>query len=118
MQLVGALMALMVLAPPGGARAEGDAAPDSTLVVEKDLRDLERQLGDVTRRIALLSDTYIRPQLLQPKYEVQSRLNDGQVAYFLQDYLKASILFFDIVEDPRYRKELAYGEALFFLADS
>jgi tetratricopeptide (TPR) repeat protein len=118
MQLFGALMALMVLAPPGGARAEGDAAPDPTLVVEKDLLDLERQLGDVARRVALLSDTYIRPQQLQPTYEVQSRLNDGQVAYFLQDYLKASILFFDIVEDPRYRKELAYKEALFYLADS
>lgn len=47
---------------------------------------------------------------------VEERLTDGELFYRLQDYLRASIIFTDIVEN--YSSHRAYPDALYYLGDS
>jgi TolA-binding protein len=67
--------------------------------------DTERLMADPVRPHDLKSDTF-----------VEERLADGELYLRLEDYLRAAILFTDIVDHyPRHR---AYPEALFFLGES
>jgi tetratricopeptide (TPR) repeat protein len=50
-----------------------------------------------------------------PTY-VEERLTDGELFYRLQDYIRASIIFTDIVENNATHQ--GYADALFLLADS
>jgi TolA-binding protein len=101
----------------GGARAQV-RADDPVKYVSDRLSELEQTLQEISRVVARLPDAYLKAPGLQPSYEVQSRLNDGQVAYFLQDYFQASLILFDIVENPRNRGAPGYEDALYYLADS
>ncbi len=67
--------------------------------------DTERLLGQPLRRSQTRSPTY-----------VTERLTDGELFYRLQDYVRASIIFTDIVEN--FPSHEAYPDALFFLGDS
>lgn len=73
--------------------------------------------GEITRAISELEDTFIKPAEVASKYRTESRLNDARVAYYLEDYQRASVLFMDLV-----RRETeafpSYRESLFLLGDS
>ena len=74
-----------------------------------DLADIE---GDVAQ---LRHSPLRRAQTLSPTY-VEERLADGELFYRLQDYVRASVIFTDIVDN--YPQHRAYGDALFLLGDS
>ncbi|MEM9071310.1 MAG: tetratricopeptide repeat protein [Myxococcota bacterium] len=98
--LWGALAAMLL---PGVAGAQ------SVEALNRELTDVEGRLGELTRDP--LSPTNVR----SPTF-VEERLTDGELFYRLQDYLRASIIFTDIVDNyPRHR---AYPDALFLLGDS
>ena len=64
---------------------------------------------------ALLTDP-VRPKNLKSETFVEERLTDGELFYRLKDYLRASVIFTDIVEHyPRHR---AYPDAVFLLGES
>jgi TolA-binding protein len=67
--------------------------------------DTERLMADLVRPHDLKSDTF-----------VEERLADGELYLRLEDYLRAAILFTDIVD--HYPTHRAYPEALFFLGES
>ncbi|WP_426749992.1 tetratricopeptide repeat protein [Myxococcus sp. Y35] len=46
------------------------------------------------------------------------RFSDGEIQYLLGDWPAASVLFYDLVSDPRFRANPRYPDALFYLADS
>ncbi|MBI3182545.1 MAG: tetratricopeptide repeat protein [Myxococcales bacterium] len=48
----------------------------------------------------------------------ERRFSDGEIQYLLRDYPGASVLFYDLVADKRFRSHPRYGDALFYLADS
>lgn len=77
--------------------------------VEGALRDIESDADNLglveLRRSRLQSDTH-----------VEERLTDGELFYRLQDYVRASVIFTDIVEN--YPSHPAYPDALFLLGDS
>ena len=77
--------------------------------VSQDLADLESQTQQ------LLADPLRRRDLRSPTY-VEERLTDGELFYRLQDYVRASIIFTDIVDNhPDHR---ATPDALFLLGES
>ncbi len=68
--------------------------------------------GDAAR---LTHEPLRRTQRHSPTF-VEERLTDGELFYRLQDYVRASIIFTDIVEN--YPEHRAFPDALFLLGDS
>lgn len=99
---VGSTLACLLALPSLGAAQ----ALDATL---RDLTDVE---GDVTQ---LRRSPLKRSQTLSATY-VEERLADGELFYRLKDYVRASVIFTDIVDN--HAQHRAYGDALFLLGDS
>ncbi|MFI5307270.1 MAG: tetratricopeptide repeat protein [Polyangiales bacterium] len=75
-----------------------------------------RALTEVEAKVDQLKRAPIqRSQLRSPTY-VEERLTDGELFFRLQDYLRASVIFTDIVDN--YPQHRAYPDALFLLAES
>src|SRR5689334_7255578 len=75
-----------------------------------------RELTDVEAQSTLLShDPLQRSRLRSPTY-VEERLTDGELFFRLKDYLRASVIFTDIVEN--FPQHASFPDALFLLAES
>ncbi|WP_163995844.1 tetratricopeptide repeat protein [Pyxidicoccus caerfyrddinensis] len=48
----------------------------------------------------------------------ERRFSDGEIQYLLGDWPAASVLFYDLVSEPRFKSHARYTDALFYLADS
>ncbi len=83
----------------------------------QDLSSVGRELTRIESDARNLASERIRRsnQRRSPTH-VEERLTDGELFYRLQDYVRASIIFTDIVEN--YPQHSAYPDALFLLADS
>jgi len=101
----GVLCAIQITAQglPSGARAQDlDAITRETTTLEGQVDALVREpLEETGRRSAT---------------HVEERLTDGELFYRLRDYVRASIIFTDIVDN--HTGHTAYADALFLLADS
>lgn len=93
-----------------GALSVGPAAA-------QDLEALAREMTDIEGTLASLEQQSFQQSSVRSPTYVEERLTDGELFYRLQDYLRASIIFTDIVENhpPSHR---AYPDALFLLGDS
>ena len=85
------------------------AGAQSVEALNRELTDIEGKLGELTREA--LTQSNVR----SPTF-VEERLTDGELFYRLQDYLHASIIFTDIVDN--YPQHRAYPDALFLLGES
>ncbi|MGE3635481.1 MAG: tetratricopeptide repeat protein, partial [Sandaracinaceae bacterium] len=82
-----------------------------------------QNLDEITREVVdiegdsgrLMEQPLRRSQTRSPTFVVE-RLTDGELFYRLQDYVRASIIFTDIVEN--YPNHESFPDALFFLGDS
>ncbi len=75
-----------------------------------------RQLNDIESRAeAVLGQAIRRSALRSPTY-VEERLTNGELYLRMQDYLQASIIFSDIVDN--YPQHRAYPDALFQLGEA
>lgn len=82
----------------------------------QDLEELSRELTDIEGELEGVKRQPLRAQSVRSPTYVEERLTDGELFYRLQDYLRASIIFTDIVENhPRHP---AAADALFLLGDS
>lgn len=95
--------ALVVVHVSAGARAQDyDALTRETTSIEGQIDALVREPLD--------------PQGRRSATHVEERLTDGELFYRLRDYVRASIIFTDIVDN--YPDHAAYSDALYLLADS
>src|SRR5690606_9549176 len=49
---------------------------------------------------------------------LETRFNDARVAYLLGDYVRASVMFVAVVDNPKVRQFDSYRDALYLLGDS
>jgi hypothetical protein len=89
-----------------------------TLVFAADLDKAEKTLQRAETEIATLQGRYIGSPKPPSQEEVQKKIKDGQIYFLLKDYVRSSILLFDIVEDPRNKTHPAYADAVYYLAES
>ncbi len=82
----------------------------------QDLNQLDRDLADIESDTQRLMSRPVRVNTLKSDTFVEERLTDGELYLRLEDYLRAAILFTDIVE--HYQRHRAYPEALFLLGES
>ncbi|WP_168210758.1 tetratricopeptide repeat protein [Persicimonas caeni] len=80
--------------------------------------DFEAQARGLEKQVRQLEERYLKPELLRSRYKIETRFNDAKVAYLLEDYGRASILFVGLVDNPRAQSFESYDEALYLLADS
>nr|WP_225937357.1 tetratricopeptide repeat protein [Myxococcus sp. RHSTA-1-4] len=88
-------------------------------------RDLAQQLDAVERglrgteeNLRFVETQYTqRPEPSDDDSRVR-RFSDGEIQYLLGDWQAASVLFYDLVSDPKFRVHPRYPDALFYLADS
>jgi TolA-binding protein len=100
--LVVAVVALLAALPSAALAQDLDAITRETTSIEGQVDALVREpLEEQGRRSAT---------------HVEERLTDGELFYRLQDYVRASIIFTDIVDN--HPQHAAYSDALFLLADS
>ena len=85
-------------------------------VAAQDLSDANRALADLESDTQRLMADRVRPHDLKSDTFVEERLTDGELYLRLEDYLRAAILFTDIVD--HYPTHRAYPEALFLLGES
>lgn len=82
----------------------------------QDFRDIDQQLTEIERRAERLTRGAIGAEQARSPLHVEERLAEGEIFYRLQDYLRASIIFTDIVDS--YPNHRAYPDALFLLGDA
>jgi len=82
----------------------------------QDLAQAGRDLSDVELAAQQLREYPLRSAELRSPTYVEERLTDGELFFRLQDYVRASIIFTDIVEN--YPKHAAYPDAVFLLGES
>jgi TolA-binding protein len=89
---------------------------DARASAQESVEAIERELVAIESAARALADQPIRSEGVRSRTHVEERLADGELFYRLQDYVRASIIFTDIVET--HRGHPAFPDALFLLADS
>ncbi len=82
------------------------------------LEELVDEATGFEQRVARLEEQYLKPAILESRYKLETRFNDARVAYMLEDYDRASLLFVDVVRDSDIEEFDSYREALYMLGDS
>jgi TolA-binding protein len=98
------------------ALAGGSSIVFASGVRAEDLRKLEADLRDLESATHQVSMTPLRAKELHSTTYVEERLTDGELFYRLKDYVRASIILTDVVEN--YPQHPAVADALFLLGES
>lgn len=94
-------------------------SPAAVANVGADLLRVEKQIELLEAKGQLVQQEYLQLQTVrtsQGKFE--ERLNDGQALMLLKDYVRAAIVFHNLVEERAYRDLPGYPDALFNLGES
>lgn len=82
----------------------------------QDVQKASHELANIEVAAAQLKAAPLRSAQLHSPTFVEERLTDGELFFRLQDYVRASIIFTDIVEN--YPEHAAYPDAVFLLGES
>ncbi|WNG49610.1 tetratricopeptide repeat protein [Archangium minus] len=114
------LLAAATLVAPGSVRAAEPAPATRPSVKELTSRldQVSGQLKVAEENLRFVETQYTqRPEPGEEEMQLR-RFSDGEIQYLLSDWPAASVLFYDLVGDPRFRNNPRYPDALFYLSDS
>jgi TolA-binding protein len=114
------LLAAATLAAPGPTRAEEvpPAPRPSAPGLSTRLEQVSEQVRLAEENLRFVETQYTqRPEPNEDEVLLR-RFSDGEIQYLLDDWDAASVLFYDLVGDPKFRAHARYPDALFYLADS
>ncbi|KFE61911.1 tetratricopeptide repeat protein [Hyalangium minutum] len=104
------LAAWPALADPAPLKASGE--------VVRQLEQVDKQLTNADENLRFVETQFTqRPEPSDEEARLR-RFSDGEIQYLLGDWTAASVLFYDLVSDPRFLKHPRYPDALFYLSDS
>lgn len=108
--------ALAVLAP--AARAADTSARPSYRELATRVDGVEKQLQAAEEHLRFVETQFTeRPEPSVAESHAR-RFSDGEIQYLLGDWVSASVLFYDLVSDPRFKESPRYADALFYLSDA
>jgi tetratricopeptide repeat protein len=84
-----------------------------------DLSRASKQLELLETKANLIQNQYL--QFSDPKSKsrlFENRLNDGQALMLLKDYVRAAIVFYDLVENEEYKDHVGYTDAVFSYSEA
>lgn len=102
-----------LLLAPAAALAQGlsyDEASELAGEIDNEIASMRRDLDVVEKGYG----TPIAPEVGR----VDRRLREAEIHFLLNDYLRASIVLIDVVDDPENRSHPRYDDAVFILAES
>lgn len=105
---------LAVLFAPALALAADPPDPD---VVASDQGEIDTEIAKMKTDLAEVRrgyDVQLRPEVGR----VERRLREGEIHFLLNDYLRASIVLIDAVEDPANKSHPRYDDCVFLLAEA
>ncbi len=79
--------------------------------------EMDTQIAEMRNDLNVVARGYGEPLPVEVG-RVNRRLREGEIHFLLNDYLRASIVLLDVVEDERHRSHPKYDEAVFLLAES
>ena len=82
------------------------------------LSQYERDIETISSRLAHIHTTYVQPAQGEIDYLVENRLADGRLLFLLGDYVRASVVFLDIVETSANHNSPSYRDARYYLGES
>src|SRR5690606_16793419 len=86
--------------------------------VVRQLEQVDKQLQSADENLRFVETQFTqRPEPSDEEARLR-RFSDGEIQYLLGDWTAASVLFYDLVSDPRFVKHPRYPDALFYLSDS
>jgi TolA-binding protein len=88
----------------------------SAPLLAQDLERIHRELKDIEGDTQQLRKAPLSRSQLRSPTHVEERLTDGELFFRLRDYVRASVIFTDIVDN--YPQHRAYPDALFQLSES
>lgn len=98
------------------AALAGSSAASISVSRGEDAQKLEQGLRDLESQSQLLAAEPLTGTTLRSPTFVEERLTDGELFYRLQDYVRASIILTDVVDN--YPQHAAYPDALYLLGES
>jgi TolA-binding protein len=98
------------------ATAIAAASAWTSVGAAQDVESITRELTTIEGQADALTQESLDSTERRSATHVEERLTDGELFYRLQDYIRASIIFTDIVDN--YPTHAAYTDALFLLGDS
>ena len=101
------------------ARAEEKSRPHQTVAELSDqVEQTANQLRAADNELKVVEAEY--SQRAEPSDEDlwNRRFSEGEIQYLLGDYINASVLFYDLIEDAKFKGAPHYTDALFYLADA
>ncbi len=98
------------------AALAGSSAASIPVSRGQDAQKLEQELRDLETQSQLLASEPLAGPVARGATYVEERLTDGELFYRLQDYVRASIILTDVVDN--YPQHTAYPDALFLLGES
>lgn len=90
----------------------------ATSAAAQDVDELVENAQNFPQRIERLETRYLDPALLRSQFKLESRFNEAKVAFMLEDYDRASLLFVSIVDNADPDEFKSYREALYYLGES
>jgi len=102
----------------GLAVAFGLMGQPAAQTISERLAEIEQDVNSLSQRLTHLNTTYVESSHVTPAFQMERRLADGRLLYLLGDYVRASIVFLDIVENATDPGSMAVRNARYFLAES
>ena len=103
-----------------GLQASTVSAEDavSASAANETLGEVEGTVRDLRHDLDIVAKGYGAPIETSLDATVDRRLREGEVHFLLNDFLRASIVLIDVVENPENRSHPRYDDCLYFLAES
>ncbi len=102
-----------------GARAQARPPPGpSTAELANRAEQIFGQLKNAEDNLRVVETQYSERGESTPDELFASRFSAGEIQYLLQDYPGASVLFYDLVSDPRFKTNEKYPDALRYLSEA
>lgn len=76
------------------------------------------QLKNASDNLRVVETQYTQRAEPTDEEALLRRFSNGEIQYLLGDYPGASVLFYDLISDPRFKGHARYPDALFYLADA
>ncbi len=99
-----------------GATPLAQAASLPELATQVD--QVSSQLKNAEDNLRVVETQYTERAEPSVEEALQRRFNEGEIQYLLGDFGSASVFFYDLVADKRFKGAKNYAKALYFLADA
>ncbi|ADO70491.1 hypothetical protein [Stigmatella aurantiaca] len=79
---------------------------------------VEEQLRNADEHVRFVETQFTQRPEPTEDGSLLRRFSDGEIQYLLGDWAAASVLFYDLVSEPRFKSHPRYADALFYLSDA